>query len=126
MDYICQAVESIIALPVDDYVIGVHIASQSHVIPRVEDGPVAPPKIRCCFDRHIIRTEQSVVVADVRAKIVTYPKIIEFSDVRETARKLLVASVKAPSPEAFERGLAAMSKRLVHKMRLCGVEITND
>lgn len=127
MDYRGSTIRDVVVAPVDDHVVSVHIASQPHILPRIEGGEVAPPCIPGCQYRHIIRTSDSVVVVEVEARMAAYPRAIPFSQVEVVARESLLEVLEkdgvAPTPAAYARGLRTLTQRIVYQMQQCGVEI---
>jgi len=113
MDWQGETVQDAVVVPVDNHVVGVHIASWPHIIPRVDDGEVAPPCIPGCQHQRIIRTPDSVVVVEVEARMTVYPRTVPFSRVEETAvesyMKTLEEDDVVPTPEAYAKGLKALT-----------------
>ena len=127
MDYQGSAIRDIVAYPVDDHVVSVHVASGTHIIPRVDDGEVALPCIPECQHRHIIRTPDNVVVVKVKVSMTVYPRILSLSQVEEVARETLLEALEidnvTPTPAAYAEGLRAMTRRIAQQMKQRGVEI---
>lgn len=127
MDYRGNTIQDVVAVPVDNHVVSVHVASGSHIIPRVDDGEVAPPCVPECQHQHIIRTPDSVVVVKVKVSTVVYPRTLPLSQVEEVARETLLEILekdnKNPTPAAYARGLKAMTRRIAQQMKQRGVEI---
>lgn len=130
MEHRGEITESIVATPVDDYVIGVSIASRSHILPRVEDGVVPIPDVPACCDHHIIRTPESVVVIEINAKITSFPRIMSYSlvgkEVMETTMEALEEEGVKYVPEAYVEALKFLTQRAVQRMRGYGVEVTEE
>ena len=128
MMYQGTSVRSVVAVPTSDSVVGVQILSASHILPLIKDGPVPPPIIPLSYDRHIIRTPDSVVVVEVSAEMTVYPRTVDLSAVEESVRSSFLDALEeegiSPSPGAYARGLRAMTQRLANRMRQCGVEVT--
>lgn len=128
MNYLSQPIQSVVAVPLDDCVVGVHVISQPHILPLIEDGPVPPPVIPKSLNHHVIRTEDAVVVVKVRAEIVSFPRTIPRAVVEARARngllKVLEEDNIAPTPENYAKGLKALTQRLVNQIQGFGIEIT--
>jgi len=128
MEYFGKPVTSVVAYPIGDCVIGAHVAVQPSILPRIEGGPISPPRIPRCRDRHIIRTETHVTIIEVQAEITAYPREISHEKVGECARTSLLEALEAdnmtPTPAAYAEGLRAITQRLANRMREFGVKIT--
>ena len=124
-----KAVKSVVAQPIGEYVVGVKVSSRPIILPRIENGPVSPPEIPQCFDRHIIRTSEGVVVVEVSAQVKVFPRVISLAVVREAVRGELDVMFqeenKSPSSESYEEGLDAMTNRLVKQLQNQGVTVEN-
>ncbi len=126
MNHRGSIVHNVVALPVDDQVVGVHVASWLQVLPAIKDMvlPVAPDS----YARHIIRLPDSVVVVEVEARMSVYPRNLLLSQVREVARDTLLGILEKdnvmPTRAAYAEGLEALTQRITQKMRQRGVEIT--
>lgn len=123
LDHRGRPVTGMVSQPAGQYVVGVEVKSRPWVLPLV-DTPSGPPVIPRCRDRHIIRTEDEVVVVDVATRVTTYPRTTTV----EALRKSVQESVDEDSPGAwhlcgYESGIEAMVKRLVRKLRRCGVQV---
>lgn len=127
MDYQGKTVQDVVAVPVDDYVVGVHVASWVHVLPKIHDGEVEPPIIPCCRSQHIIRTSDSVVVVEVKACMTIYPRTISLLRVKEAAIESYLETLEEDdivlTPEAYAEGLKALTQRIAYQMQQHGVEI---
>ena len=128
MEHIGRPIRSIVAVPVGDRVVGVHVVSQPHILPLIEDGLVPPPVILKSLNHHVIRTEDAVVVVKIRAEIISFPRTIPRVAVEARARNGLLKALEedniAPTPENYAKGLKAVTQRLVNQMQGFGVEIT--
>ena len=128
MEHFGEPVTSVVVYPIGDCVIGAHVVTQPSILPRVEGGPISPPKIPRCRDRHVIRTKTHVAIIEVQAEITAYPCEISHEEVEKSARTSLLEALEAdnmtPTPTAYARGLRAMTQRLVNRMRGFGVKIT--
>ena len=127
MDYQGSVIRDVVAVPVDNHVVGVHIASQPHILSRIEGGVIAPPCIPECQYQHTIRTSDNVVVVEVEVRISVYPRIFTFEAVEKIAQKTLLETLErdnvTPTPEAYAIGLRVLTQRIVRQAQLCGVEI---
>lgn len=128
MDYRGSTVRDVVVVPVDDHVVSVHIASRPHILPRIEGGGIAPPCVPGCQYQHIIRTPDSVVVVEVEARVVAYPRTLLFSQIEAAARDALLEILEkdnvVPTPVAYANGLKVLTQRIVRRMQQHGVEIT--
>lgn len=128
MEHICQPIRSVVSVPMSDCVVGVHVTSQSHILPLIEDGSVSPPDIPTSLVQHIIRTEDTVVVVKIHTEIISFPRFVTHAAIEALARPALLDALEkediSPSPEAYAEGLRAMTQRLVNKMRGFGVKVT--
>ncbi len=128
MEHIGQPIRSVVAVSAGDRVVGVHVISQPHILPLIEDGAVPPPVIPKSLQHHIIRTEDAVVVVQVRAEVSSFPRTIPRAAVEARARNGLLKALEegniAPTPEDYAEGLKAVTQRLVSQMQGFGVEIT--
>lgn len=127
VDYQGSTIRDVVVAPVDDHIVSVHIASRPHILPKVEGGEVAPPCIPGCQYRHIIRTPNSVMVVEVEVRTSVYPRIFALEVVEKIAQKSLLDTLEedniTPTPEAYAKGLKALTQRIVRHAQLCGVEI---
>lgn len=127
MIYQGNTVHDVVAVPVDDYVVSVHVASLAHIMSRIHGGEVEPPVAPYCQNRHIIRLPDSVVVVEVTVQMSTYPRALPLSQVEVVARETLLEILEkdnvAPTPAAYAEGLRALTQRIVQQMQQRGVEI---
>jgi len=128
MEHFGRPISNVVAYPVGDQVIGANVIAQPHVLPLVEVGPVPPPEIPQCCDRHVIRTKTHVTIIEVQVKMTAFPRVISREAVEACARVSILEALEAdnltPTPAAYARGLRAMTQRLANRMREYGVEIT--
>lgn len=126
MNHRGSIVQNVVALPVDDQVVGVHVASWLQVLPVIKD--IAPPMAPDSYARHIIRLPDSIVVVEVEARMSVYPRKLSLSQVKEAARDSLLGILEkdsvTPTPAAYANGLEALTQRIAQQMRQHGVEIT--
>lgn len=118
-----KMVAGMVAQPVDDYVVGVEIKSRPWILPRVET-PDGPPEIPRCCDRHIIRTENHVVVVEVTTKVTVYSRFVTMDELRECGREAIAEH--APETQAsigYETGVEAFAQRLARKLKKRGVTV---
>ncbi len=126
MNYRGSIVQNVVAIPVDDQVVGVHVASWPQILPAIKDMvlPAAPDS----YAQHIIRLPDSVVVVEVEAHMSVYPRNLSLAQVGEVARDSLLEMLKkdnvTPTPAAYAKGLEALTQRIARQMRQHGVEIT--
>ena len=121
MEHRGRSVTNVVAHPVDNHVIGVKVSSYPVILPKIEDGPVEPPEIPRCFDRHIIRTGEQVIVVEVMARVKVYPRTVPYSDVLETARSEL--DVALQEGENYDEGLNALADRIAWRLQKQGVKV---
>lgn len=123
LDHRGKPVIGMVARPVDDYVVGVEVKSKPWILPLV-DTPSGPPEVPRCRDRHIIRTDEHVVVIDVVTKVTVHPRSVTMDQIRHSVKE----SVDEVSPGArhlngYEAGIQASANRLARKLRRCGVTV---
>jgi hypothetical protein len=125
MEHLGKIVTNVVSQSMGDHVISVKVSSRPIILPKFEDGPIKPPVRHRCFDRHIIRTSEGVVIVEVMARVKVLPSSVLFSQIVETAREELDATLKEekqqPTPEDYASGLHALTQRLVWRLRKQGV-----
>ncbi len=127
MNHRGKAVTNVVSQPMGDYVIGVQVSSRPVILPKIDDFPVKPPRIPRCFDRHIIRTDQGVVIVEVMARVKVLPLTVPFSQLVDAAREELDVALKEegkqPADKDYTEGLHAIANRMAWKLRKQGVQV---
>lgn len=127
MEYRGKAVTNVVSQPMGDHIIGVQVSSRPVILPKIDDFPVKPPRISRCFDRHVIRTDQGVVIVEVTARVKVLPLSVPFSQLMDAAREELDIALKEenkqPEAQAYTEGLYALANRMAWKLRKQGVKV---
>jgi len=125
-EYRGKALCNVVATPIDGGVVGVEIRSKPIILPKIKGEEL--PDIPRCRDRHIVRTEQHVVVVDVVARVKVFPRIVNFNDVWAEACESVDAALEDEGIvdlpiEKYTEGVRAIAVRIAHRLQLQGMTI---
>lgn len=125
MEHRGKAVTNVVSQPMGDHIIGVKVSSRPIILPKLEG--VEPPETHRCFDRHVIRTSEGIVIVEVAARVKVLPLSVPFSEVVAAAGEALDATLKEegqqPTAEDYTKGLYAIAQRMAWKLRKQGVTV---
>lgn len=127
MEHRGKAVMNVVSQPMGDHIIGVQVSSRPVILPKIDNLPVKPPRIPRCFDRHVIRTNQGVVIVEVLARVKVLPLTVPFSELVDAAREELNVALKEEGVQlpakTYTEGLYALANRMAWKLRKQGVQV---
>lgn len=123
LDYKGRPLIGFVAQPIDDFVVGVEVKSRPWILPRLQT-PSGPPEIPKYRERHIMRTDNHVVVVDVIAKVHVHPRYVTMDQLRECGREAIEEHAPgATFPKGYAVAIKAFAHRLARQLRRRGVTI---
>lgn len=124
-----KVLNNVVATVVDGNVIGVRVKSRPVIMPEIPQAD--PPEIPRCRDRHIVRTENHVIIVDVSVRVKVLPRVITWGSIVREAQVsldevLVEEGIESISPEKYREGLYVIASRIARRLQLRGMTICGE
>jgi hypothetical protein len=119
-----EMTSSLVCATVGDYAVGLHVNTMLEILPRIPE--FNPPVYLKCRDRHIIRTDDAVLVVDVRARVRHFPRQMALEDVLQIANEEVQKNgltEETEGTEVYMNTLENVTLNIVEKLGQLGVTV---